>query len=79
MGAFGITNPSTYNIDMNLRRDFAIMERVKLTFQADAFNIFNFVNFSPPSTNINSSSFGKITSQAAPGPRVLQLSARVTF
>lgn len=78
VGALGITNPSTYNIDMNLRRDFAIMERVKLTFQADAFNIFNIVNFSPPSTNINSSSFGKITSQAG-APRVLQLSARVTF
>jgi hypothetical protein len=78
VGAFGITNPSTYNIDMNLRRNFSLAEHIKLILQADAFNIFNLVNFSPPSTNINSSSFGKITSQAN-APRVLQLSARVQF
>ena len=77
-GAYGIQNPSSYNVDMNVRRDFSIYENLKLTFQADAFNIFNFVNFSAPSTNISSSSFGKITSQSN-GPRILQLSARITF
>jgi Carboxypeptidase regulatory-like domain len=76
--AFGIQNPSTYNIDVNLRRDFAIYENLKLTFQADAFNVLNMVTFSAPSTNISSSSFGKITSQSN-GPRILQLSARISF
>ena len=76
--AFGIQNPSSYNIDVNLRRDFAIYESLKLTFQADAFNVLNLVTFSAPSTNISSSSFGKITSQSN-GPRILQLSARITF
>jgi hypothetical protein len=76
--AFGITNPPTYDIDLNVRREFGILEKVRFIFQADAFNVFNFVNFSPSSTNMNSSAFGTITSQAN-SPRILQLSARVRF
>lgn len=78
VGAFGVLNPSTYNVDVNLRREFGIWERLKVAVQADAFNVFNLTNWSAPSTNINSSAFGKLTSQAN-SPRVLQLSARVTF
>ena len=75
---FGIENPGTYGQDLSLRRVFPIRESIKLAFQADAFNIFNFVAFSAPATNITSSNFGRITSQAN-GPRTLQLSARITF
>ena len=75
---FGIYDPGTYNQDLSLRRIFPIHESVKLAFQADAFNVFNFVNFSAPATNITSANFGRITSQAT-GPRSLQLSARIVF
>ncbi len=76
--AFGITNPPNYGIDMNLKREFTFRERLTLALQADAFNIFNLTTFSPPATNISSSTFGKITSQAN-NPRILQLSARIRF
>jgi hypothetical protein len=76
--AFGIYNPGTFAQDVSLRRIFPIHESVKLTFQADAFNVFNQVMFGAPATNITSANFGKITSQSN-GPRSLQLSARVTF
>jgi len=76
--AFGIYNPGTFGQDVSLRRIFPIHESVKLTFQADAFNVFNQVMFGAPATNITSANFGKITSQSN-GPRSLQLSARVTF
>ncbi|MBV8828679.1 MAG: TonB-dependent receptor [Acidobacteriaceae bacterium] len=76
--AFGITNPPSYGVDMNIKREFVLRERLTFSFQADAFNIFNLTNFSPPATNISSSAFGKITSQAN-NPRILQLSARIRF
>ena len=63
---------------MSLRREFGIREGVKLAFQMDAFNPFNWVVFGAPNINITSSSFGKITSTAS-SPRVVQFNARVTF
>lgn len=76
--AFGIHNPSTYNQDFSLKREFTIVEHVKFSLQVDALNAFNLVNFSAPSTDTRSKSFGTITSQAN-SPRVLQLAARITF
>jgi len=76
--ALGIYNPGSFGQDVSLRRIFPIHESVKLTFQADAFNVFNLVMFSAPATNITSANFGRITSQSN-GPRSLQLSARITF
>ena len=80
-GVFGITVPGAYNQDISLKRSFRIRESVKFAFQADAINILNFVNFAnfaATNLSITSSSFGKITSQANT-PRVMQLSARLTF
>jgi Carboxypeptidase regulatory-like domain len=78
VGAYGITNPSNYGVDVNLRREFSFREHLKFALQGDAFNVFNLVTWTPPATNISSSSFGKITSQANQ-PRVLQIGARITF
>lgn len=75
---YGIFNPGTYGQDLSVRRIFPIHESIKVAFQADAFNVFNLVTFSAPATNITSSNFGRITSQAN-APRSLQLSARITF
>ena len=74
----GITLPGSYGQDVSLKRTFPIRERVHFIFQADAINVFNFVNFSGPNLSITSSAFGKITSQSN-SPRVLQLAARISF
>jgi hypothetical protein len=71
-------NPSRYNQDLSLRREFAIRERVTFRLQADAINALNLVNFSGPNATITSANFGKITSQANL-PRVVQFTARVSF
>ena len=76
--AYGLRGPSYFNQNLSLRRQFAIWERVKMTFQADSINPFNDVSFGNPASSISSSTFGKITSQANT-PRDLQFSARVTF
>jgi hypothetical protein len=42
--AFGLQQ-----VDLTLRRDFVLTEKVRLQFRADEFNIFNHPNFGPPS------------------------------
>jgi hypothetical protein len=75
---YNIENPGSYGQDLSVRREFPIRESLKLAVQADAFNAFNVVTFAPPSTNITSSNFGKISSQSN-NPRTFQLSARISF
>ena len=45
------------------------MTGLKMEFRAEAFNTFNRVQFAPPDTTINDSTFGQITvSRTVPGP-----------
>jgi len=60
-------------------RQFAITERIKLDFQADAFNVTNSVIFGgPASLAINDANFGRVTSLGN-DPRTMQLSLKLTF
>ena len=74
----GIYAPHNMDVDISLRRDVAIRERVKLSLQADAFNINNAVHLAAPGLNIDSASFG-IFSAMANQPRKLQFSGRISF
>ena len=78
VGVYGLALPGGHNEDLSLKRSFKLRESLALAFQVDAINVFNFVNFSGPNTSITSAGFGRITSQAN-SPRVLQLSARISF
>jgi len=75
---YGLNAPFNSSIDLSVRREFAFTERIKLAFQADAFNVNNAVRFNAPATNPDQASFGTLTSQANQ-PRRLQLNARITF
>ena len=77
-GVYGLNAPFNSSIDLSVRREFAFTERIKLAFQADAFNVNNAVRFNAPATNPDQASFGTLTSQANQ-PRRLQLNARITF
>ena len=67
-----------FNWDLSLFKTFAVRERFKAQFRAEALNATNTVYFGNPTTNINSSSFGVITSQIN-NPRLLQLGLRFTY
>jgi hypothetical protein len=56
-------------------------ENIKVNFRAEAFNIFNNVEWGTPSTSLaNSATFGEITGYAAgAAPRVMQFALRVEF
>ena len=76
--ALGLFAPHNADLDVSLRREFPIREKVRLAFQADAFNVNNAVHFAAPGTGIDSASFG-IFSSMANQPRKLQFSARLSF
>jgi hypothetical protein len=67
-----------WDLDLSVRRVFAIHEQMSFAIQCDAFNVLNIVNFGAPNTTLSSSSFGEITTQAN-NPRKLQFSGRFTF
>jgi len=80
-----LRGPSYFNVDMGLAKHFALTEKVSLQFRADAFNVFNHVNFSLPGTGGNGgtaditdpSSFGVINATAP--PRQMQFALRLEF
>ena len=88
----GFRGPDYFNTDLNLKKSFALTERVKFTIGANFFNILNHPNFQDPVSNNLSSSFGKITAaavspttpygafaSAAEGMRIVQVLGKITF
>ncbi len=63
--------------DFSINKRFAITERFKLKFRADAFNILNEPVLRGPDTNVISSTFGKITAQEP--PRSFQFGLNLQF
>jgi hypothetical protein len=80
-GAFGLRAPGVYNLNMSVRRTFAITpERVKFIFGVDCQNVTNKVTFGGINTAINNSSFGTVTSATSnTGSRDFQFSGRLNF
>lgn len=73
-----LRTPGTDNWDMALFKDFPLHEHLTLDLRAEAFNIFNRVQFGSPNTTVGNTQFGWITAQAN-NPRLLQFSGRITF
>ncbi len=65
-----LTGPGTVNWNMIAAKGFYINEQVRVQLRAEFFNAFNHANFSNPSTNVSSSSYGLVTG-ASSGRRVL--------
>jgi hypothetical protein len=71
--------PHFFNVDASLVKTFAITERKKVLFRAEAYNLFNNVNFANPSFSLtNASTFGKISGVVS-NPRLLQAALRFEF
>jgi hypothetical protein len=77
--------PRTYtqplvNFDVSLFKNTRIKERFNLQFRAEAFNIANTPTFGTPNGNIDSTSFGQITStRTGTAPRQLQFGLKLFF
>lgn len=64
------------NENVGLSKSFAMTERLKLDFRAEAFNLLNRTVFSSPNTNLNSSAFGIVSGQSN-SPRDMQLALKL--
>ena len=73
-----LRQPGQANWDMSLYKDLPITEKAQFEFRAEAFNVFNRVQFGPPVTTVGSSTEGWITAQYN-NPRLLQISGRISF
>jgi len=74
--------PGTQSVSVSLLKAIQFRERFKAQLGAQAANLFNHENYSPPNTTFNTSAFGTITSlQTAEGagPRTIQGTFRITF
>jgi hypothetical protein len=69
------------NENLSLVKSFPIREKVSLDLRGEAFNVFNRVRFGTGSTQLQSTTFGKLTSNGdlLNTPRVLQLAAKLYF
>ena len=65
-----------FNENISLAKKFALGERFSLDFRCEAFNIFNRVRFGTGGTNLDSPTFGVVTSQGN-GPRRKQMGLKL--
>ena len=70
-----IDGPAFGSLDASLNKTFAIGEKAKVQFRAEAFNVTNHVNLILPVDDINSPVFGQITEAQA--PRVFQFALKI--
>ena len=93
VNSFAASNPGTvgtrgivrgfnsFNTDMALSKYFPIKERLRVQLRAEAFNVFNRVNFRDPSlTTASPTTFGEVSlTNASAAARVMQFAARLEF
>ncbi len=72
-----IRGPGTWNTDININRTFALTERLKMTFKAEAYNMPNTSHFNSPDVNVNDAAFMKITSSY--GERNIRFNLRLQW
>ena len=72
-----LQTPGAASWDISGTKDWTFAERFTLEFQAQAFNVFNRVNFNSLDTNVNDTRFGLL--QAADPAREIQLGLRFSF
>jgi hypothetical protein len=73
-----LRTPGTVNIDFSLFKTFRPIERVRVQFRAEAYNLANHPTWAAPGTTINDpANFGRVTS--ASGNRTVQLALKMYF
>jgi hypothetical protein len=78
-GRNAFRGPRFLDVDTSLVKKFKITERYAISFRAEAYNLFNSVNFDAPNASLATlPSFGKISATVG-SPRVLQAALRFDF
>ena len=77
MGPRNVAGPAFWGLDMSVSRVFQIREGERLEFRAEAYNLTNSLRMGPPTTGLNSSQFGQVTT--ALDPRLLEFAMKFVF
>ncbi len=78
LGRNNLISPGIQNLDFGLFKNFRVTETVGVQFRAEAFNVLNHANFSIPTADANSSTFGQISSTQLPN-RDIQFGLKIIF
>jgi hypothetical protein len=73
-----LIGPGQKNVDISFIKFIPFSERFKGELRAEFFNVFNWVNYANPNSNISGANFGRIE-RASTGPRVVQLAFKFKF
>jgi hypothetical protein len=80
MGRNALRSPNLKYYDLSLIKRLDLTEHVKLTLEANAFNIFNHANFSAPNGTLSAATFGRVTAtRTGVNPRQLQFGLKLAF
>jgi hypothetical protein len=79
-----LRGPGTKQLDVSLFKSFPFLERRRVEFRAEAFNVLNTPQFNNPNVSIGFSGAGRITSAGSPTvyqrtSRQIQLALKVYF
>jgi hypothetical protein len=72
-----IQGPPTTRFDLTFVKNLRFGERLRFQFRAEAFNIFNKVNFRALSTNVTAVNFGQVITVR--DPRTMQFGLKMNF
>jgi hypothetical protein len=74
----GIEGPGFWTADVSLARLINLASTRTLEFRVETFNLFNNFNWGNPTTNYDSATFGRITSQNGDS-RIMQFAVKYGF
>ena len=72
-----VRGPGRRRVDLTIAKAFSLQGRTQLQIRFESFNVFNWLQYNNPTTNVVSPVFGQITSVAA--TRTGQIGLRLTF
>ena len=74
-----LRGPGTVQVDLSALKNFQVVERIRVQFRAEAYNIINRGIFAQPAANISTpSTVGKVSTTSADN-RSIQLAVKVLF
>jgi hypothetical protein len=73
-----VRQSAAHNVDFSLFKNFQPVERVRVEFRAEAFNLTNTPIFGLPGTTLGGPTFGVVTGQEN-SPRQVQLGLKIVF
>jgi hypothetical protein len=77
LGRNTLRAPGGWNADYSVFKEFGVIERLRLQFRGEFFNVFNHTRLGGPNTTFTSPQFGRITS--AFDPRIGQVALKIIF